>query len=174
MSDTKFSVDYSKRVSKCKKCKTEIPKGDIRLAKLVPNFFGDSDGEMKQFYHIKCLFDTFKRARSTTKVIESADDIQEFESIKDSDKDLIIDCIKSRFLRLNIILEKQKVNKFILDSGKGTSPKKVAKKAEVAKAIAAKAEGSDIETEVESDESEEEKPKTKKERLQVQKVMLKI
>ncbi len=36
MSETRFSVDYAKRVSKCKKCKEEITKGITRLAKLVP------------------------------------------------------------------------------------------------------------------------------------------
>ena len=98
MTDVKFSVDYSKRLSKCKKCKSEIPKGDVRLAKLVPNFFGgdDSDKDMKQFYHIKCLFETFKRARATTKKIESADDIEDFQSIKDADKKLVFKFIDAR------------------------------------------------------------------------------
>ena len=36
MSETRFSADYAKRVSKCKKCKNENEKGSIRLAKLVP------------------------------------------------------------------------------------------------------------------------------------------
>ena len=95
MSDVKFSVDYSKRLSKCKKCKAEISKGDIRLAKLVPNFFGgdDSDKDMKQYYHVKCMFESFKRARATTKKIESADDIEDFASVKDADKKLILSCI---------------------------------------------------------------------------------
>lgn len=95
MSDLKFIVDYSKRASKCKKCKKEIEKGLIRLGKLVPNAFGDSDTEMKQYYHIDCLFDSFKRARSTTKIIESADDIQGFDKINQKDKEIIIDKIDS-------------------------------------------------------------------------------
>ena len=102
MAEVKFSVDYSKRLSKCKKCKQEIAKGDVRLAKLVPNFFGgDEDTEMKQYYHIKCMFETFKRARATTKKIESSDDIEEFASIKDDDKKLILSCIEGRNLRIN-------------------------------------------------------------------------
>jgi hypothetical protein len=36
MSETKFLVDYAKRLSKCKKCKEEIEKGSLRIAKLVP------------------------------------------------------------------------------------------------------------------------------------------
>ena len=95
MSDVKFFVDYSKRLSKCKKCKLEIAKGDVRLAKLMPNFFGGDD-EMKQYYHIKCLFETFQRARATTRKIESADDIEDFKSIKEDDKKLILSCIEAR------------------------------------------------------------------------------
>ncbi|RNA36306.1 DNA ligase 3, partial [Brachionus plicatilis] len=95
MSDLNFLVDYSKRVSKCKKCKQELEKGSVRLGKLLPNAFGDSDTEMKQYYHIDCLFDSFKRARATTKVIESADDIQGFDKINQKDKDLIIEKIDS-------------------------------------------------------------------------------
>lgn len=97
MSDVKFSVDYSKRLSKCKKCKSELSKGEIRLAKCVPNHFGDGDGDMKQFYHINCLFDSFKKSRSTTKIIESVDDIQNFDEINKIDKDLIISAIKGEF-----------------------------------------------------------------------------
>ncbi len=95
MSSTRFSVDYSKRVSKCKKCKVEMEKQIIRLAKIVPNPFGD-DGDMKQYYHVECLFETFTRARANTKVIETADDIEEFEALKKADKDLINDLIKSK------------------------------------------------------------------------------
>lgn len=78
MSEIKFALDYSKRLSKCKRCKKELAKGSVRLAKLVPDFFGGGDEDMKQFYHIDCLFDSFKRARATTKIIESTDEIQNF------------------------------------------------------------------------------------------------
>lgn len=90
MSDTKFAADYSKRLSKCKKCKQEIAKSTVRIAKLVSNFFHDGDGEMKQYHHVDCLFESFKRARATTKVIESADDIHGFGELQDEDKDLIL------------------------------------------------------------------------------------
>ena len=97
MSTNKFALDYSKRLSKCQnqKCKQEIPKGSVRLAKLVPNFFGSSDdGDMKQFYHIDCLFDTFKRAKATTKIIEETDDIENFSSANEKDKKKIIEAIE--------------------------------------------------------------------------------
>ncbi len=92
MADTKFSVDYSKRLSKCQKCKQEILKGDARLAKLTANFFG-GEGEMKSYFHFPCVFETFKRARVTTKVIESADEIDGLSDLKDTDKDILIDLI---------------------------------------------------------------------------------
>jgi DNA ligase-3 len=73
----------------------EITKGDVRLAKIAPNPFG-GDGDMKQYYHIKCLFETFKRARKTTRKIESADDIEDFQSVTEADKKLIVSCIEAR------------------------------------------------------------------------------
>ena len=94
MSDTKFSADYSKRVSKCKKCKQELPKGTVRIAKLTANFFHDGDGEMKSYFHLNCIFESFKRAKATTKVIESTDDIDGFVSLEEDDKNSIIDSIK--------------------------------------------------------------------------------
>lgn len=95
MSDIKFSVDYSKRASNCKECKLEIVKGDVRLAKITPNPFG-GDGDMKKYYHIKCLFETFKRARKATRKIEASDDIEDFKSIKEEDKKLIVSFIEAR------------------------------------------------------------------------------
>jgi DNA ligase-3 len=101
MSDsTKFSTDYSKRVSKCQKCKMELAKGSVRLAKVQPNFFQDGEGEMKNYFHFQCLFETFKRARATTKVIESADDVDGFSELTESDKKSIIELIDGEFLNL--------------------------------------------------------------------------
>ena len=95
MSDTKFALDYSKRPSKCKRCKKMFAKGDVRLAKLVPNFFGgEDDSELKQYHHIECLFDSFKRAKPKTRVIEASDDIQDFSAAKDHDKSKILEAIK--------------------------------------------------------------------------------
>lgn len=93
MSDSKFLIDYSKRASKCKKCKAAIEKGSKRLGKLVPNAFGESDSDMKQYYHIDCLFDSFKRTKASTKIIESVDDILGFDKISQKDKDFIIEKI---------------------------------------------------------------------------------
>lgn len=46
-------------------------------------------GEMKQWYHPKCLFETFERARATTKIIDSTDEIDGFTDLNHEDKDLL-------------------------------------------------------------------------------------
>lgn len=46
-------------------------------------------GEMKQWYHPKCLFETFERARAATKIIESSDEVDGFTTLTDEDKELI-------------------------------------------------------------------------------------
>lgn len=55
---------------------------------------------MKQFYHIKCIFETFQRARATTKIIESTDDIQGFGDIEKDDQKAIIKLVDGN---LNIL-----------------------------------------------------------------------
>ncbi|GAB6028919.1 DNA ligase 3 [Chamberlinius hualienensis] len=96
MADTKFCADYDKRgAAACKKCKQKISKGSIRLGKMVPNPFSDSGGDMKQWYHVSCLFETFLRARATTKKLEDPSDIEGWEDLKQEDKDLILKEIAS-------------------------------------------------------------------------------
>ena len=89
MSDNRFSIDYAKRQvhttscylfsychyfititqAGCKKCKQKIEKGEVRIAKITASPFSD-DGEMKNYHHPACMFETFKKARATTKIIE--------------------------------------------------------------------------------------------------------
>lgn len=90
MADNKFVCDYAKRgTASCKKCKQKIDKTLLRIAKVVPNPFGDGEGEMKQWFHPACIFETFQRARATTKIIQSLDDIEGSGDLKPEDKDLI-------------------------------------------------------------------------------------
>ena len=112
MADARFSVDYGKRVAKCQmsKCKKSIDKGLVRIAKIVKSPFSD-DGDMKQFHHPACLFDAFKRARATTKVIEDPTDIEGWKDIKDEDKACIITLIKG-------------LEEFRAANGNKTTPKK--------------------------------------------------
>lgn len=68
MAEQRFCVDYAKRgTAGCKKCKEKIVKGVCRIGKVVPNPFSESGGDMKEWYHIKCMFEKLERARATTK-----------------------------------------------------------------------------------------------------------
>ncbi|KAL3861294.1 hypothetical protein ACJMK2_007333 [Sinanodonta woodiana] len=90
MSEQKFIVGYAKLgTSNCKKCRVKIEKGSLRVGKVVPNPFSDEGGDMKNWYHPSCIFETFKRARATTKKIEDSDDLEGFADLEDEDKDLI-------------------------------------------------------------------------------------
>lgn len=53
----------------------------MRVAKITPNpFASDADSsDMRQYYHPDCMFETFKRVRAGTKVIESAADVEGIE-----------------------------------------------------------------------------------------------
>ena len=54
----------------------------------MANPFGD--GEMKAWHHLDCIFDSFLRARATTKIIEvPADDIDGFHNLKPEDQSAI-------------------------------------------------------------------------------------
>ena len=94
MSETNFSCDYGKRKANCKRCKKPIEKGCPRIAKLVPNFYDDNQGLMKQYHHIPCIFEAFSRARATTKKIEDVCDLEGFCDMKDDDKAIIKDEIQ--------------------------------------------------------------------------------
>jgi len=49
---------------------------------------------MKQWHHPKCLFEMFEKARATTKIIESTDEIEGFTDLTDEDKNMIKDLLK--------------------------------------------------------------------------------
>ena len=56
-----FSIDYSiKSTDKCKNCKLKITKSVLRIGKLVP-FVRTT---IKQFYHIDCAFNSFKKSKT--------------------------------------------------------------------------------------------------------------
>lgn len=123
MSANKFACDYARLgTSSCKKCKQKLDKGSLRLAKLSPSPFSE-DGDMKMYYHPKCLFETFLRARATTKVIEEPDDVEGFQDLNDSDKDLINDLIKE-FCNKKGSPKKTTQNKAPTPASKATPPPK--------------------------------------------------
>ncbi|CAJ0958625.1 unnamed protein product, partial [Mesorhabditis belari] len=101
---TRYSCDYAVRAAGCKKCKLQLPKGELRLAKVTPNpFVQNAEGpppDMKSYFHPICLFDTFMKARATTKVIEEPGDLEGWIDMTDEDKvkvtELIDDLVKTR------------------------------------------------------------------------------
>ncbi|XP_063690820.1 DNA ligase 3-like [Bolinopsis microptera] len=94
--DYLFRCDYAKtNRSACKKCKIKIEKAEVRIAKLKTNPFSDDGGLMTDWHHPKCVFETFARARATTKKIESSDDIEHFDLLKSKDQDVIEHLIKN-------------------------------------------------------------------------------
>ena len=96
MADNKYIVGYAKLgTSSCKKCKQKIEKGSLRIGKVTPNPFTDDGGDMKQWFHPSCIFETFVRARATTKKIEDPDDVEGFGDLKQEDKEVIKDLIDS-------------------------------------------------------------------------------
>ena len=61
MADNRYCIEYAKTGrSGCKKCKSQIEKGVPRMGKITPNPFSDDGGEMKVWYHMRCMFETLK------------------------------------------------------------------------------------------------------------------
>ncbi|XP_055381243.1 DNA ligase 3 [Condylostylus longicornis] len=98
MDDTNKKLFFAEKAktgrAKCKKCKENCESGELRIAKLVPNFFSD-EGLVKQWYHTNCLFESFKKARATTKKIDCIDDIDGWDELSEEHKDIIIEKINS-------------------------------------------------------------------------------
>ena len=49
---------------------------------------------MKQYYHPACIFETFKKARATTKVIEDPSDLEGWQEVEEADKQVILKLMK--------------------------------------------------------------------------------
>ncbi|XP_056252950.1 DNA ligase 3 [Seriola aureovittata] len=102
MAEQRFIVEYAKRgTAGCKKCKDKIQKGIVRIGKIVPNPFSESAGEMKEWYHMKCIFEKLERARATTKKIEDITDLEGWEELQDEDKDLINKHVSDLMAKVN-------------------------------------------------------------------------
>uniref|UniRef100_T1IZP4 DNA ligase n=1 Tax=Strigamia maritima TaxID=126957 RepID=T1IZP4_STRMM len=95
MSENRYCIDYARLgTAGCKKCKTKIAKGTLRIAKVVSNPFSEDAGDMKQWFHVNCIFEMLKRARATTKKIEEPDDLEGWDTVKKEDQKLVLQCIK--------------------------------------------------------------------------------
>lgn len=89
INEKQFSIEKAKQGrATCKKCKQKCLSGELRIAKIVPNPFGE--GKMKSWHHVNCIFEQFLKQRPTTKRIECSDDIDGWEDINDEDKDEIL------------------------------------------------------------------------------------
>lgn len=64
-------------------------KGMVRIGKIVPNPFTESGGDMKEWYHVKCIFEKLDKARATTKKIEDITDLEGWEELQDEEKEII-------------------------------------------------------------------------------------
>ncbi|OXB57645.1 hypothetical protein ASZ78_007040 [Callipepla squamata] len=97
MAEQRYCVDYAKRgTAGCKKCKEKIVKGMVRIGKIVPNPFTESGGDMKEWYHVKCMFEKLEKARATTKKIEDITDLEGWEELQDGEKELITNLISAK------------------------------------------------------------------------------
>uniref|UniRef100_A0A8B9JCK2 DNA ligase n=1 Tax=Astyanax mexicanus TaxID=7994 RepID=A0A8B9JCK2_ASTMX len=122
MAEQRFCVEYAKRgTAGCKKCKDKIMKGLVRIGKIVPNPFSESAGEMKEWYHVKCIFEKLERARATTKKIEDITDLEGWEELQDEDKELINKHVSDLAAKANAT-PKKKVQSKLNTSGQLSAP----------------------------------------------------
>ncbi|XP_077152523.1 DNA ligase 3 [Ranitomeya variabilis] len=95
MAEQRYCVEYAKRgTAGCKKCKEKIGKGIVRVGKIVPNPFSESAGDMKEWYHVKCMFEKLERVRATTKKIDDLTELEGWQELQDPEKDLINQHVK--------------------------------------------------------------------------------
>jgi len=96
MAENTYNVAYSTNArAKCKYsgCGETIAKDELRFTKSSASAFSDKKPKC-EFYHAKCMFLAFVRARKTTKKIENVSDIEGYDSINQADKDQIKKYIK--------------------------------------------------------------------------------
>ncbi|XP_046390611.1 DNA ligase 3 [Ischnura elegans] len=78
----------------CKKCKDKIEVHTLRLAKIVPSPFGG--GLMKNWFHPKCFFDSYQKARATTRRLKCPEEeLEGWDELDDEYKEEIIALIGS-------------------------------------------------------------------------------
>ena len=105
-----FSIDYSKTGSaKCKHCKKTIAKGIVRIGKKVPF----KVGEIIRFFHIDCVFQTFRKAKVESSTIRDVSEIDGIEFIPSEVKSRIenliadtIEWIKKPLVKPAVIINK--------------------------------------------------------------------
>jgi len=92
MSHNTYRIEYAatgRSLCKGSKCKKGIEKGEIRIGKVYPSDRFETDGVATDWFHAKCLFESQKKARKTTKKVEDIDDLAGYDDLKQSDQKLI-------------------------------------------------------------------------------------
>ncbi|XP_062887358.1 DNA ligase 3 [Mobula hypostoma] len=108
MPEQRYCVDYAKRgTAGCRKCREKLPKGSVRIGRIVPNPFSEG-AEMKEWYHIKCMFEKLERARLSTKKIDDLTDLEGYEELQDPERDLINQHIKELAVKNGLLSSKVK------------------------------------------------------------------
>lgn len=93
MASNKYCIDIAKRgTAGCKECKTKIDKGLCRIGIVVPNPF--AEGDMKQWFHMPCVFQKLSRSKAATKKIEDEDDLEGWDDIDEDIKEEVRKHIK--------------------------------------------------------------------------------
>ena len=110
--DASYRVEVDKTGrAKCRQCRKSLEKNKFRMCKLAHNWFDNTPSStIYHFYHIPCLFEGLKRCRTTTRVIDSKDEIANFENIPQD--------LQSQIENLIVELKSHRVTK------KPTVPKK--------------------------------------------------
>ena len=97
MADNKYSIEHAKTArSKCKKCKTQIEKDELRIGKHYPSERFEEGGSATDWFHPSCMFEHLKRVRKTTKRIEDEGDISGFILLDDDEKEAVRELIKHK------------------------------------------------------------------------------
>lgn len=108
MNTRNFLVDYSiKGTAKCRECKTNIEKGQLRIGKLVHYKLM----HYYQYRHVKCAFKSFNRARTRGNVITNINDINGTELLTLPDMAYICDLIRTENKNRKILPELTKRKK---------------------------------------------------------------
>ncbi|CAC5407617.1 LIG3 [Mytilus coruscus] len=63
--------------TKCKKCKFKIEKGDLRVGKVVTNPLSKGVGDMKLWYHPRCMVEKFKLTTTMIQKMEGFGDLEQ-------------------------------------------------------------------------------------------------
>lgn len=66
-----------------------IEKGALRIGHRIRTSHEGNTDVWILWYHARCIFNTFTRARKTTRIIQSSDDLEGFDELRPEDKELL-------------------------------------------------------------------------------------